>query len=81
MVPLSVPLRRCACSGDEELDRAADLLAVAADLAGLENGRRQHDRRQAADGGGRVRPRRPRPRTGNGGGKGHDRRGGEGWVH
>ena len=57
---LSVPVRREPRTDDEELDRAADPLALAADRAGLQGGRRQHDRRQAADGGGRVRPRRAR---------------------
>ena len=76
-VHLSVPLRRWPRSYDEELDRVADLLALAADLARLQGRRRQHDRRQASDGGGRVRPRRARLGTDVGGGQGHDRRGGE----
>ena len=65
-------------SDDEELDRVADLLAFSSHLPRLQGRRRQHDRRQASDGGRRVRPRRTRLGTDAGGGQGHgDRRGGE----
>ena len=76
-VPLSVPLRRESRPDDKELDRVADVLALAADLARLQGRRRQLDRRQASDGGRRVRPRRARLGTDVRGGQGHDRRGGE----